>query len=91
MISLIVFYFHIVGFALGFSFQYKKEDFRSAVSTLFFFILIFTVGWSIVGMILRAFVAPEGINFYFDRNGIILIILSFIEIIFYRFYFLDEK
>lgn len=87
MVSLIVFYLHIVSFVFGFSYQYSKEGIRSGLNLILFFIIIFTVGWSIIGMILKLFIKPEGFGIYLDLNGIILLTLTLIEIFFYRLYF----
>ncbi|MEK7818886.1 MAG: hypothetical protein AAB255_03725 [Bacteroidota bacterium] len=87
MIALIIFYSHIVAFTFGFAKQYQKEGIGLALASLGLFIIIFSVGWSVVTMILKFLILAEGFGFYFNRDAISLLILTICEIIFYNFYY----
>ncbi|MSP64316.1 MAG: hypothetical protein EXR24_01120 [Ignavibacteria bacterium] len=87
MIPLIIFYLHIVAALYILTYQYQKENIASGFVSLSFFLLIFSVGWSICTYISTLILEPEGFGFYLDRNTISLILLSVSEATFYFVFF----
>ncbi|MHB8337787.1 MAG: hypothetical protein ACYDEE_10255 [Ignavibacteriaceae bacterium] len=51
--------------------------------------LLFTVGWSISGIIAKLLMSQKGLGIMFDRDTFSLTILSVIEFFFYRMYYKD--
>lgn len=89
MIPLIIFFIHIVVVLFVFVSQFQKEGVSSAFVSLAFFLLIFSVGWSICTYIATLLLEPQGFGFYLDRNTIALIMLTVTEGIFYTYFFKD--
>jgi len=89
MIALIIFYFHIIGFAFGFTKEYQEDGIAAGFLNLGFMMLIFSVGWSISSLFLRYIIAPTGFGLWLNRDAFSLILLSIGETIFYYFYYKD--
>ncbi len=49
--------------------------------------ILFTVGWSIMGMISKFFMDPEGLGTYLTRDDFSLAMLVIAEYFFYRIYY----
>lgn len=52
--------------------------------------ILFTVGWSITGMISKLFMEPEGLGIYFTRDDFSLATLTIAEYFFYRIYYKES-
>ncbi len=91
MISLIVFYIHIVAITYFFTREYQKEGFGAGMLTVAFLVLIFSVGWSISTFALKYTVGPDGFGRWMDRDALSLLILTIGETFFYYYYFRESK
>jgi uncharacterized membrane protein len=90
MISLIIFYIHIIAITYFFTREYQKEGVSAGLLTVGFMALIFSVGWSISTFALKYLIEPEGFGRWLDRNALSLLILTFAEIFFYSRYFRES-
>ncbi len=91
MIAIIIFYLHIVGAVVAFTSSYQKDGITDGFMTLAFVAIIFSVGWTIAAFLVR-FIAPnEGIALWLDNDMLSLVIVTFLEIIFYSIYFREKK
>ena len=90
MISLLVFYAHIVALAAGFTKRYQEEGFAEGLLAVFFVSLIFFVGWSITSFVLKFVIDQQGFGPVFDRDALSLLALTACELLFYYFFFRDE-
>ena len=90
MVPLLVFYLHTVAAAATFTRRYQEEGVREGFLAVFFFVLIFFVGWSISSFFTKLFLGPEGFGVYLDRDAVSLLLLTIAEGIFYYFFFSDD-
>lgn len=87
MIISFIFLVHIV-FAGYIFFKKKQESIGAAIQNLILIIILFSVGWSILTLILQGLIEPDGFGVEeLDRNTIILTLLTVIEFFFYKMYY----
>lgn len=91
MIPLLIFYIHIVGIAGAFTSEYQKEGLGAGFLAVGFFVLIFSVGWSISTFLLKYLIDAPGFGIWFNRDALSLILLTIAEVCFYFFYFKDSS
>lgn len=90
MISGFIFALHIFFILFIFTKKWQEENLTYAFLNVGLIIILFTVGWSVSGMILKLFIAPEGFSLELNRDTLSLILLTIIEYFFYRFYYRDD-
>ncbi len=90
MISGLIFALHIVFMIFIFTKKWQDESLVNAFLNLSLIIILFTVGWSISGMILKVYIEPEGLSIELNRDTLSLILLTIVEYFFYRFYYKDD-
>jgi len=91
MISLIVFYIHIIAMAYFFTREHQKEGLSAGFLTLGFMVLIFSVGWTISTMAVKQVMEPEGFGHWLDRDAMSLLLLTIGEAVLYFYYFRENK
>ena len=89
MISAIVYSIHLIFALVIFTKKWQDENISSAFLNIGLIAILFSVGWTITGMISHAIMGPKGFGFYFDRNAFSLTILTIAEFFFYRMYYGD--
>ena len=87
MISAFVFFLHFLFALLIFTKKWQQEGLSFAFLNMGLIAILFTVGWSITGMISKIFMEPEGLGFYLTRDDFSLVILTIAEYFFYRIYY----
>jgi uncharacterized membrane protein YhdT len=80
MITLIVFYLHVVGMAYVFTKRWQEEGTGEGLLAVFFMALIFFVGWSMSSFLLRLVMDQEGFGRWFDRDAASLVLLTCAEV-----------
>lgn len=91
MIPLILLYLHVLGAAAAFTTEYQKDGTAAGLLSVGFFVLIFSVGWSISSFILRYVMEAPGFGSWLDRDALSLVVLTIGEALFYYFYFSDRS
>ena len=91
MIAIFIFYMHIVGAVYAFVQGYVIHKRVDGFLALAFFGIIFSVGWTIAGFIVRFFLPKAGFGFLLDRDTISLLIVTMLEVILYSTYFVKRK
>lgn len=91
MVPLFIFYLHIVGLTAAFTSEYRKEGLSAGFLNVGFFVLIFSVGWTISTFALKHLVGAEGWATWMDRDAMSLVLLSAGEAVFFFFYFSDKQ
>lgn len=91
MIPVIIFYAHVVFLAYMFSKNFTEENGVSAFLSILFIIIIFSVTWTFAEFILGFFIQPEGYGLMFPRAAFSLMLVTIIEVIFYKFYYGSKK
>ena len=87
MLSAFVFFLHFLFALLIFTKKWQQEGLSFAFLNMGLIAILFTVGWSITGMISKFFMEPEGLGFYLTRDDFSLVILTVAEYFFYRMYY----
>ena len=91
MIPVFIFYMHVVFLIYMFSKNFTESGRVSAFLSILYFIILFSVGWTMSEFFFGFFMKPEGINLMFPRAAFSLVLLTIIEVVFYRFYFGKKK
>ena len=91
MISLFVFFLHILAVVAVFTKQWQDEGVVAGFLSVFFMSLIFFVGWSVSSFVMKLFMSQQGLAAWFDRDAASLLLLTAAEVVFYYFYFREHK
>lgn len=89
MVSAFLFYIHILFMLIIFTKKWQTESLSTAFLHVALIGLIFSIGWSITGMVATALFAADDLSFYFDRDAFSLTLLTLLEFFFYRFFYND--
>ncbi len=87
MIPLLIFYLHIIGITAAFTADYQKNGTGAGLLAVAFFVLIFSVGWSISGFVLKYAIDEAGFGPWLTRDALSLVLLTLGEAVFYYFYY----
>jgi len=87
MIPVLIFYVHIVFLVYLFSKNFIEENFLSGFLSTLFVVIIFSVGWTISEFVMSFFMESKGFSLLFPRAAFSLMLLTIMELIFYKFYF----
>ncbi|HUX92895.1 MAG TPA: hypothetical protein VMV36_03740 [Ignavibacteriaceae bacterium] len=89
MITAIIFFVHFLFTLIIFTKKWQEENLSDAFINIGLIGLLFTIGWSISGIIAKLLMSQKGLGIMFDRDTFSLTILSVIEFFFYRMYYKD--
>jgi hypothetical protein len=90
MITAVIFAIHFIFAVIIFTKKWQEDGLSSAFLNIALIGILFTVGWSITGMFSKLLMEPEGFGIYLDRDTFALLLLTIIEIFFYKFYYKEE-
>jgi hypothetical protein len=91
MISLLVFYAHIIAFTALFTKRWQEEGVTEGILAAAFALLIFFAGWSMTSFILKLVMDVKGFGRWLDRDAASLLALTLIEAAFYGAFFRTSK
>jgi hypothetical protein len=91
MITALIFSAHFIFALVIFTKKWQDESLSAGFLNLTLIAILFTVGWTLAGMIAKLFMEPKGLGIQFDRNTFSLTILSIAEYFFYRFYYNEDS
>ncbi len=91
MISAIIFATHLIFACIIFTKKWQDESISSGFINLALIIILFAVGWSITTSLVKLVFEPEGLGLYYNSDDIALTLLAFIEILFYKVYYGNDK
>jgi len=84
MITLIIFYAHVVAAVTLFTKHWQEGDWKEGLLAVGSLLLLFSVGWSISTFVLKLFLHDErGFATWLDRDTLSLVLLSAMEGIFF--------
>lgn len=89
MIIALIFSIHFIFALIIFTKKWQTENISAAFLNIGLIAILFSVGWSIAGIITKLFIEPKGLGTFFDRDTITLTILTVGEYFFYRIYYND--
>lgn len=90
MITAFIFFGHFIFALIIFTKKWQDESLSAGLLNVTLIAILFTVGWTIAGMIAKAFMEPKGFGIQFDRDTFALTILTIVEYFFYRFYYKED-
>ncbi len=89
MANVVILISHFVFVIYIFVKKTNEESMSTGLTHLALILILFTVGWSVISLLLNNFIEPEGFGRDFDRSAIELSILSLAEFFFYKSYYKD--
>ena len=90
MIAVFIFYMHVVFIAYAFTRNYIDDGLTRAILSSIFVIVLFSVGWTLCEFVLGYFMESKGLSLMFPRAAFSLMLLTLIEIVFYRYYYTSK-
>jgi len=87
MITALIFFAHIIFALVIFTKKWQEDSLTSAFLNLGLIGVLFSVGWSISGIIAKLIMEPKGLGIQFDRDAFSLTILIIGEYFFYKIYY----
>jgi hypothetical protein len=87
MIPVFIFYAHVIFLVYIFTKNFIEENFVSGFLSVIFVVIIFSAGWTMSEFIMSTFMESKGLGLLFPRAAFSLLLLTIMELIFYRFYF----
>ena len=91
MIGIFVFYLHIIGAVYAFSKSYVEHKTADAFMALAFVGVIFSVGWTMAGFIVKFVYPDEGFGAFLDPDTVSLMLVTVFEAILYGTYFWKQQ
>lgn len=91
MIAVFIFYLHVVFIAFAFTKNYIEDGLTRAILSSIFIIILFSVGWTFSEFVMGYFMESKGLGLMFPRAAFSLMMLTVMEIIFYRFYYTSKS
>jgi hypothetical protein len=91
MITAFIFFIHFLFALIIFTKKWQEEDLKTGFINLALIAILFSVGWSIAGIIAKLFLEPEGFGIHFNRDTFSLTLLTLGEYFFFRFYYAESK
>ncbi|MFA3781560.1 hypothetical protein ABRY23_00680 [Melioribacteraceae bacterium 4301-Me] len=91
MIIALIFAAHLIFILIIFTKKWQEESLSTAFINVGLIIVLFSVGWSIITMIVKIFFDAKGFGIYFDADTISLTMLSILEYFFYKSYYGRDK
>lgn len=85
MITLFVFYIHVVAAVTIFTRRWQEDGLKEGILGVLFLLLIFSVGWSISTFIMKLFLDERGFGIWLDRDASSLVLLTLLEVVFFAF------
>ena len=89
MITAIIFTVHFIFAIIIFTKKWQDESLSSALLNIGLIGILFSVGWSITGIISQLIMEPKGFGIFFNRDTFSLTVLSVAEYFFYKMYYKD--
>lgn len=90
MIIAFIYSVHLLFVLFIFTKKWQSESLADAFQNMLLIIILFFVGWPLITMIIKIFVDIKGLGIHFDRDTIILTLLTIGEYYFYRMYYKEE-
>ncbi len=89
MIVALIFAAHLIFSLVVFTKKWQDENITSGLLNLGLIGILFSVGWTITGMLSQLIMPQKGFGIFFDRDAFSLTILIIAEYFFYKMYYSD--
>lgn len=90
MITAFIFFAHLIFILIIFTKKWQDENLSSAFLNIGLIGVLFSVGWTITGIVAKTLMEQEGFGIYFDRDTFSLTLLSLGEYFFYKMYYKEK-
>lgn len=90
MISGLIFAVHLLFVLIIFTKKWQDENLSTAFLNVGLIIMLFSVGWTITGIVTKTVMEPQGFGRELNRDTFSLVLLTVAEFFFYRFYYSDD-
>lgn len=90
MISGLIFAIHLLFILIIFTKKWQEEGLSTAFLNVGLIIILFSVGWTITGMIAKVVMEPQGFGREFNRDTFSLVLLTIAEYFFYKSYYAED-
>ena len=90
MIIAFIFFAHLIFALVIFTKKWQEENISTAFLNIALIGILFAVGWSITGIIVKLIMEPQGLGTFFDRDTFSLLLLTIGEYFFYRIYYKEK-
>ncbi len=87
MITAFIFFGHFIFAIIIYTKKWQDEGVKSAILNVVLIGILFSVGWSITGMVSKLIMEQKGFGLQFDRDAFSLSLLTIGEYFFYRIYY----
>jgi len=91
MVAVFIFYLHVVFLAYAFTKNFVEDSLTRAILSSIFIIVLFSVGWTFSEFVLGYIMESEGLSLIFPRAAFSLMLLTVMEVIFYRYYYTGKS
>ncbi len=89
MVSAVIFTVHFIFALIIFTKKWQDESISAALLNIGLIAILFSVGWTITGMISGFIMKPKGLGIFFTGDDFSLTLLTLAEYFFYRMYYKD--
>ncbi len=89
MVSAAIFTAHFIFALIIFTKMWQDESVSSALLNVGLIAILFSVGWTVTGMVSEFIMKPAGLGYLFNRDDFSLVLLTIAEFFFYRMYYKD--
>lgn len=89
MVNFVILLLHFAFLIFVFAKKKSAESLTDALINVGLIIVLFTVGWSLISLVLNNLIEPQGFGKNFDRSAISLTILTIGELFFYKSFYSD--
>ncbi|QQS34616.1 MAG: hypothetical protein IPM56_10090 [Ignavibacteriales bacterium] len=89
MITAFIFFAHLIFAAVIYTKKWQDEGVKSGLLNVVLIGILFSVGWSITGMIAKLIMEQNGFGLQFDRDTFSLTLLTIAEYFFYKIYYAE--
>src|ERR1043166_4207431 len=83
MITLFIFYLHTIAAVTFYTKRWQEANWKEGLLAVGFFVLIFSVGWTMSTFLVGLIIAEKGFGLWLDRDTLSLALLTVMESAFY--------
>ena len=83
MITLLIFYLHTIAAVTFYTKRWQEANWKEGLLAVGFFVLIFSVGWTMSAFLVGLLIGEKGFGTWLDRDTLSLLLLTVMESAFY--------
>ncbi len=87
MIAIFIFTLHVIAVVYVFAKGCVDHKVSEGFINILFVSIIFSVGWTIAGFLVKVLLPPKGFGVWLDSDTLSLLVVTILELILYSLYF----